>query len=425
MDRPLWIENGRVVDPATGEDARRTLGIRNGVIANTAGEPPPDAEVIDATGLVVSPGFWDVHVHLREPGGEAAETIASGSEAAARGGFTTIVAMPNTTPTIDTPELVEFVLRAGREAGHARVWTTSAITRGRQGRELAPLAECAEAGAIAFTDDGGTVPSTGLMRDAMVEARALDRVIMDHAQDPVLEQQGVMHEGDVSRRLNLPGIPSRAETEIVQRDADLSRETGCAVHIQHVTAGDSIPIIAAAKQMGTRITAELTPHHLALADEDIGSDDANFKMNPPLRTAGDRDALRQGLLDGVLDFLATDHAPHPAERKAEGFLTAPFGILGLETAVGVTHGALVSSGALSLAAWIGRWTAGPARLLGRPPPSLAPGSRADVTLLDLRTSWTVNPADSASKSRNTPFGGRTLTGRAVRTILAGRTTWQA
>ena len=416
------IHSVRIIDPASGRDEVGDIYLSNGIIVPTL---PDNAEVVDGTGLVAAPGFWDIHVHLREPGGEEAETIESGSRAAAHGGFTTIVAMPNTRPALDTPELIADVIEKGRQAGHARVMTTSCITVGREGKELAPLKELAAAGAIAFTDDGCTVMDDNLMRAAMETARELDRALMDHAQDGILESQGVMHQGEFSETFGLPGIPSIAEERIVRRDAELAVETGCRVHIQHITARESVPILQWAKGEGARFTGELSPHHMALCDADIVEGDAHYKMNPPLRSAADRDALTKALVTGDIDIFATDHAPHSAAAKARGFLNGPFGVLGLETAIGITYSGLVQAGRLSLMDWVRRWTTRPAKILGLDSPTLQPGQRADLVLLDLETKWTVDAEDSFSRSRNTPFHGRPVVGRAVRTWLEGKTTWQA
>ena len=419
----LLIRGGRVVDPARSRDEIADLFLEGGRVAPAPGTLPAGCEELDATGRLVVPGFWDIHVHLREPGEEAAETIETGSRAAARGGFTTLVAMPNTVPAIDTPEAVKAVLEQGRRAGHARVLTTACLTRGRQGEAPAPLAELAEAGAVGFTDDGATVQDDGVMREVMVRARELNLPVMDHAQDQVLERQGVMHQGAWSRRFGLPGIPACAEEKIVRRDGLLAAETGCRVHIQHLTSGGSVRILAEARERGARITGELTPHHLVLADADIDPEDANYKMNPPLRSVEDRTVLSRALLEGAIDILATDHAPHTLAAKRRGFLGAPFGVTGLETAVGVTYTALVRSGRMTVPDWVSRWTTGPAAVLGRPPPALEPGAPADVTLIDPDTAWTVDAASMVSRSVNTPFRGRTLFGRAVRTLLGGRTVW--
>ncbi|HMP77072.1 MAG TPA: dihydroorotase [Kiritimatiellia bacterium] len=416
------IIGGRVLDPATGEDAVRELFIADGRIV---AHPPDGAEVIDARGRLVTPGLIDLHVHLREPGGEENETLETGSRAAARGGFTTIVAMPNTKPPHDTPETVAFVARRGAEIGLTRILPSGAITMGRKGKELANLAALAGAGAVAFTDDGSTVQDDTVMRRAMDVARDLNRPLMDHAQDNLIERQGgVMHEGEVSKRLGLPGIPTYAEERIIRRDIELAEATGVALHIQHVTSAAGAALIRAARARGLHVTGELTPHHLALCDEDIDPENTSYKMNPPLRSRDDRAALRAAALDGTLSCFATDHAPHSADKKARGFLKAPFGLIGLETAIGVTWTELVRTGELGALAWLRRWTTEPARILRLPSPSLAPGAVADVILIDVETPWVVHPNEFATKSHNTPFTGRTLYGRAVATWLAGRPVWR-
>jgi dihydroorotase len=420
---PILIRGGRIVDPVRRRDEQGDLYVVGGRIAPIPESLPETCEEVDARGWIVAPGFWDIHVHLREPGGEAAETIASGSRAAVRGGFTTIVAMPNTSPPIDTPGRVTEVLQLGEAAGGARVLTTACITKGRAGTEVAPLAGLAEAGAVAFTDDGSTVQDDAVMRRAMIEAERLDVPIMDHAQDPHLEAQGVMHEGEASRRYGLPGIPAYAEEKIVRRDMELAFETGCRVHIQHITARGSVRILREGRVRGARVTGELTPHHLALTDEDIDPADANYKMNPPLRTKQDRDALWRGLVAGHIEVLATDHAPHTVEEKARGFAAAPFGIIGLETAVGVTYSDLVQNGRMPVLEWVSRWTQSPARVLGLPPPALESGALADIVIIDPGRAWTIDAAEMVSKSTNTPFHGRTVTGRVIRTLRRGETVW--
>ncbi len=425
MNQPLLIRNGRLLDPVTGALTTGDLLIVDGRIAPSAIPHPPSA-LLDASGLVVAPGLMDLHVHLREPGGEAAEDIATGSLAAARGGFTTVVAMPNTAPPHATPEVLQRVLRRGAEVGLTRVLPSGCVTRDRKGAELADLAALAAAGAAAFTDDGGVIPNAALLEQALRECRRLGKVLMEHAEDHALEKAGVMHEGEHSQRCQLPGIPARAEALIVERDIALAGATGAAVHIQHVSAAESVELIRAGRARGIRVTGEVTPHHLALTDADVQPDNPGaYKMNPPLRSARDRAALLAGLCDGTLTCLATDHAPHTAEAKARGFLRAPSGIIGLETALGVTYTELVKKGRLALPAWLRLWTTGPAAVLGLPPPGLAPGAVADLVLLDLESDWVVNPAEFATKSSNTPFGGWKLTGRAAATVLGGRLTWLA
>lgn len=417
----ILIRGGRILDPASKRDEAGNLFIRDGRIAATPAQLPEDARIIDATDCLVAPGLIDLHVHLREPGGEENETIETGSQSAAAGGFTTIVAMPNTKPAHDTAETVAFVARRGREVGLTRVLPSGAITRERKGAELTDFAALCDAGACAFTDDGSTVQDDAVMEAAMRKAAAMNLVIMDHAQDNLIERQGgVMHEGEVSRRLGLPGIPSFAEERIIKRDIELAEKTGCAVHIQHVTSREGVLAIADGRARGVRVTGELTPHHLALCDEDIDPANANYKMNPPLRSAADRKALVAMLVSGTLSCFATDHAPHSADKKARGFLKAPFGIVGLETAIGVTYTRLVQPGLIDALGWIRRWTVEPAKIIGLPPPSLAPGSVADVVVIDVKTPWRVAAAELKSKSKNTPFDGWNLYGRAKTTILGGK-----
>ncbi len=414
-----WIiRNARLLDPADGTERRDDLFITDGHISAA---PPPrtSARILDAGGWVVCPGFIDLHVHFREPGQETAETVQSGSESAVAGGFTTVVTMPNTRPPVDTPEHVRHQFKLAADAGRVRLLPSACLTIGRAGNHPADIAGMAAAGAIAFTDDGSTVTDTTVMRTAMLQAHATGRPVFDHALDPALAGNGVIREGDTARRLNLPGIPPEAETAIVRRDIALASETGCHLHLQHLFAGDSIHLLRDAVARGIPVSAEATPHHLALCDADIPDDDACYKMNPPLASAGDRDRLLDAVADGSITVLATDHAPHTALSKAGGFRTAPFGVIGLETAVGVTFTLLVVPGRMPLIEWIRRWTTGPARILHLPPPSLRPGTPADLVCLDLHSPWTVDPARFRSLSRNTPFAGRTVTGRAMITLIGG------
>lgn len=425
MSRAILIRNGRIMDPAVNADYVGDLFIQNGVIAEKPDPMPDDTQQINAQNLIVAPAFWDLHVHLREPGGEEAETIESGTRAAARGGFGTIVAMPNTTPPMDTPARIHDVRQKAAAGGWAQVWPTGTITTSRSGRCLSDFAALREAGVCALTDDGRTVPDEALMREAMRKAADLGMLIMDHAQDPEAENIGVMHEGQFSRLWELPGIPAQAEAFIVERDLRLAEETGCRIHIQHVSAARSCELLRSARQRGIAVTAEVTPHHLALCDGDIDPHDANYKMNPPLRSAEDRSAILEAVCDGTIIALATDHAPHTTQSKLKGFLAAPFGVVGLETAIGVTHQVLVAPKRMSLMQWIKLWTLGPAQVLQLPPPSLQNGEPADITLLDLSHDWVVEPSEFWSRSRNTPFRGWRLRARAVCTIHSGKIVWRA
>jgi len=424
MQQSWRIRGGRVVDPHRGCSEDADLDIVDGRIA-VPGSASSGDPLIDARGMTVVPGLMDLHVHFREPGDDAAETIASGSQAAARGGFTTVVTMPNTTPATDSAEMIRYVLEQAHCAGHVRVLPSGCITRNRQGGALADLSAMRAAGAAAFTDDGATVADDRLMQDAMIVARDLGVMVMDHALDPALSGSGVMHEGDFSRKYGLPGVSVTAETRMVARDIACAAQTGAAVHIQHLSCAESVALVRRAQQRGVKVTAEVTPHHLALCDADIDPANADYKMSPPLRTAADREAVVAAVAEGVIAAFATDHAPHTATAKARGFARAPFGIVGLETAVGVTYTVMVKSGRMSLLEWLRRWTTGPAGMLGMNPPSLAVGAPADIAVLDLCNEWTVCAADFASRSRNTPFEGWRLTGRAIHTFMDGCATWQS
>ena len=421
----IWIRGGRLIDPVAGTDAIGDLFVFHGRLAHPPVRPPEGTVEIDAHGCMVAPALIDIHVHLREPGNEEAETISSGTRAAASGGFGTVVAMPNTQPPLDRPERIRQQIEKACEAGFAVVKSAACITRDRAGHEVAPLNELAAAGAAVFTDDGSTVTDYGVMREAMRRAAALGRPIMDHAQEQAAQLKGCMHEGAVSRRFGLPGIPSEAEVRVVERDIRLARETGCALHIQHLSTRGAARLVHLAREEGLPVTAEVTPHHLALCDEDLLAPDPNYKMNPPLRSRSDREALRQAVLDKTVTCLATDHAPHTEESKARGMLLGPFGVVGLETAVGVTYSLLVKEMGMGLIDWVRAWTTGPAAVLGLDPPTLKPGHSADLTIIDVNTPWVVQPERFVSKSRNTPFANHLLHGRALCTLHAGRVVWES
>ncbi len=432
--RTLAIRGGRVIDPANGIDAIADVLITDGRITAVGPDAGKDAgETIDATGLVVCPGFVDIHTHLREPGFEHKETIATGTLAASRGGFTTVCAMPNTNPPIDTAATVEFVLRAAETQGHVRVLPIGCVTRGRAGVELAELAELANAGAVAFSDDGSPVADAHLMRRALEYAGMLGLPIIDHCEDPALTAGGVMHEGWVSTRLGLRGVPAAAEEAMVARNIALAEETGAHVHIAHTSTAGSVNLVRAAKARGVPVTAEVTPHHLALTHEAVllgpGETpgglayDTNAKVNPPLRTRADADACVAGLLDGTIDCIATDHAPHAIQDKLCEFDTAAFGISGLETAFAL------SLTTIPLETLIERLTIAPVRALGldrRLPGlgTLSAGAPADVVLIDPQAEQTVEPETFASKGKNTPLAGRTLNGRIVATVCNGSIAWR-
>jgi len=424
-DRPLFFQGGRVVDPSTGVDGVLDLLVDGGRIAAIGAglEAPENAHVVDCSGRVVAPGLIDVHVHLREPGGEHKETILTGARAAAAGGFTAVCAMPNTQPVIDSPATVAFVAATGREAGFARVYPVGAISVGQAGERLTEIGELVKAGAVAVTDDGHPVMDSGLMRRALEYATGFDIPVADHAEDLGLSLGGVMNEGKVSTRLGLRGKPNASEDVHTLRDLLLAELTGGHIHLQHVSTRHSVEAIRQAKARGVRVTAEATPHHLLLTEDAVAGYRTEAKMNPPLRTAEDREAVVAGFLDGTLDILATDHAPHHYEEKEQAFDDAPFGIVGLETAVGLVLTHFVRKGKMDLSTFVERASCQPARAFRLPGGTLAVGALADVTVLDLEHSWTVDPQQFLSLSRNTPFTGWPLTGRAVLTVVGGRIVW--
>ncbi len=427
MSGSLLIRGGRVIDPSQSIDAVRDVLVVDGVLAEVAEgiDPPEGAREIDAQGLVVTPGLIDVHVHLREPGGEHKETIATGARAAAAGGFTAVCAMPNTDPVVDDPAGVGFVLAQGVAAGAARVYPMGAISVGQEGKRLAAIGEMFAAGAVGITDDGNPVMDSGLMRRALEYAQAFDIPVADHPEDLGLSGVGVMNEGLVATRLGLHGKPNASEDVHIVRDLLLAELTGGHIHLQHVSTSYGVEAIRLAKSRGVRVTAEATPHHLILTDERVEGFDTQAKMNPPLRSERDREAVREGLADGTLDVFASDHAPHHYDEKEQAFADAPNGIIGLETALalGLTH--VVGEGLIDLPELIHRMSAGPAYAFGLPGGTLGPGSPGDVTIIDLEETWTVDRDAFLSKSRNTPFHGWELKGRAVYTIVGGVVVWQA
>lgn len=421
----LLIRGGRVIDPATQHDGVADVLLENGCIVgverNIAAE---DARIVDARGLVVAPGLVDMHVHFREPGFEYKEDIASGSRAAARGGFTAVACMPNTNPVLDTEGAVTHVLRRGNEVGLCRVHPIAAITKGQKGCELTEMRLLADAGAVGFSDDGLPVESARVMRRALEYSTFTDRPVIAHCEEKALAAGGHMHEGEVSARLGIPGMPSAAEDLGVAREARLAEMTGGRLHVCHVSTTRSVEVIREAKDRGVRITAEVTPHHFALTDEAVAEFDSNTKMNPPLRPEADRRAVLAALADGTIDVVATDHAPHAPREKLVEFDRAPFGIIGLETALPLSLEVLRGEGGLDLSAIVERMSTIPARILGLEGGSLRPGGPADLVLFDPDEEWNLTAADLGSKARNTPFLGRRLTGRVLLTLLAGRATWE-
>ena len=423
--RPILLRGGRVVDPSQRLDEVLDVLLVGGEVARIGRdlEAPEGADVRRVDGLVVCPGLIDLHVHLREPGFEHKETIQTGARAAAAGGFTAVCAMPNTDPPIDDPAAVGFVLAEGMRAGAARVYPVGCISVGQKGERLTEIGEMVDAGAVAISDDGQPVADSGLMRLALEYAQTFGIPVADHCEDKGLSRGGSMHEGVVSARLGLIGIPGAAEDTIVARDLMLAELTGGRIHIQHVSTRRSVELIREAKARGVRVTAEATPHHFTLTDEAVDGYRTEAKVNPPLRTADDRDAVREGLADGTLDCIATDHAPHHYDEKEQAFDDAPFGLIGLETALGLAITELVGKGVLTLMDLVDRMSCGPARAFNLPGGTLRPGSPADVTVFDPAEEWIVDPNTFLSKSRNTPFAGWKLTGRAVLTIVGGRIVW--
>jgi dihydroorotase len=425
----LVLRGGRILDPSQDLDRIGDVVIVDGIIESVVGQYDSpyadDFEIIDCTSYVVSPGFIDVHCHLREPGREDVETIASGARAAAAGGFTAVCAMPNTQPVTDNQAAVGFILRQGQRANSARVHPIGAISVGQRGESLAEFGEMVGAGAVAVSDDGRPVASAHLMRTALEYARTFGIPVVDHCEEPTLAAGGAMNEGLMSARLGLKGIPSEAEEIMAIRDILLARRTGGHVHLAHMSTLGSVELIRWGKERGIRVTAEVCPHHISLTEDAVEGYDTNAKMNPPLRTAADVDALQEAVRDGTIDVIATDHAPHHYDEKEREFADAPNGIVGLETALAVALTTLVTPGIINLARLVDAMAVRPARLFSLPGGSLRRGAAADVTVFDPDREWTVDPARFLSKGRNTPWSGRVLRGRAECTVVGGRVVHRA
>jgi len=420
------LRGGRVLDPSQSMDDTGDLLIVDGRIEGVGGriDGPEETEVIDASGCIVSPGFIDVHCHLREPGREDVETIATGARAAAAGGFTAVCAMPNTDPVTDNQAAVGFIIRQAQRAGAARVYPIGAISLGQKGESLAEFGEMVGAGAVAVSDDGRPVASAQLMRSALEYARTFGIPVADHCEEPTLAKGGAMNEGIVSARLGLKGIPSEAEEIMVIRDILLARRTGGHVHLCHMSTKGSVELIRWGKERGINVTAEVCPHHLSLTEDCVEGYNTNAKMNPPLRTAADIEALTEAVRDGTIDIVATDHAPHHYDEKEREFADAPNGIVGLETALAVLVTTLVVPGVIDYPTLVERMAVTPARVFDLGGGSLRKGSAADVTVFDPSAEWTVDPARFLSKGRNTPYAGRKLRGRTVCTVVGGRLAFQ-
>jgi dihydroorotase len=417
----ILIRGGRVIDPATGLDGVMDVLLADGVVAKTgAGLDAAGGTVLEAGGLVVAPGFIDLHVHLREPGQEGKETIATGTRAAALGGMTAVLAMPNTVPPLDTPAMIAYLLSRVAKDGLVRVWPAGCISHERKGEIMADLTGLQEAGAVAFSDDGNSVMNALLARRAMINTRLLNVPYVEHAEDEHLVDGGVMHEGRVSLRLGLAGRSTLAEDLIVARDLLLSEATGAHLHVAHVSSRRSLEMIREARARKVPVTCEATPHHLALTDEAVGDFDTAAKVLPPLRSEEHRQALIAAVKDGTVDVIVSDHAPHgPLEKEVE-FAQAASGMVGLETMLPLVLEVLVRSGTIGLPGLVRLMSTSPARLFHLPGGTLAPGSPADVTVFDPEAAWTVDPRAFASKSRNTPFAGRKMRGRAVHVVVGGR-----
>lgn len=418
----MLLKNGKVIDPASGRNETADILIRDGLFDRIASniKAGQSEDVIDCSGLIVAPGFIDVHTHLREPGREDRETVATGAAAAAAGGFTAVCCMANTEPVNDNRAITEFIIRRSQEAERARVYPIAAATRCMKGETLTEMAELSDAGAVAFSDDGKPIVNSRIMRYALQYAAIAKKPVISHAEDPFLFEGGVMHEGEWSAKLGLQGIPGETEEIIVSRNILLAKLTGGRLHFAHISTEGSVALIRRAKKDGLRITAEVTPHHLVLNDDALASFMPNFKMNPPLRPQKDSDALLIGLLDGTLDCIATDHAPHTIHDKELEIDKAPFGVIGLETAIPILLDRLVNSGKVPLPTLIDRLTRGPAKAFNLPGGRIAEGLPADITALDLKRGITIDPANFKSKAINTPFAGWRVKGTAVLTIVGGK-----
>jgi dihydroorotase len=421
----LLIQNGRVIDPSQNLDRVTNVLIQDDKVAAYDVSPNGQDRIIDAAGKIVSPGLIDMHVHLREPGREEDETIESGTAAAIAGGFTSIACIPNTEPPIDTQGTVEFIRHQAARADNCHVFVVACVSKNREGRELAEIGQLVQAGAVGFSDDGAPVYDPELMRRAFEYCLMFNKPVLNHAEVRELTRGGVMHEGVVSMILGLPGMPAAAEDVMTGRDISLAEATGGRIHMMHVSTAGSVELIRRAKTRGVRITTEVCPHHFTLTDECLRTFDSNYKMSPPLRAQRDVDACIAGLVNGTIDVICTDHAPHALEKKMRELDQAPFGIVGLETSLGLVVTRLIEPGHLDWSTALAKMTINPARVLGIDKGTLRIGADADVTIIDPEARWTVDPAKFRSKSRNTPFGGWTLRGRADTVIVSGKVKYEA
>ncbi|HOB74964.1 MAG TPA: dihydroorotase [Phycisphaerae bacterium] len=424
-DGKLLIKGGRVIDPAAGVDRTADVLLADGKVAGIDSSlSVPDAQVIDARGRIVCPGLIDIHVHFREPGDEDEETIATGSAAAVAGGFTSVACMPNTRPALDDEAGIEFVYHQARRADLCNVYPVGAITKNREGAELAEMGQMIRAGAVGFSDDGTGVARTGLMLRALQYVKMFDTPILQHCEDPDMAAGGVMNSGVTAVRLGLPGMNPIAEELMIQRDLTLVRATGSRYHVAHISTARGVELVRQAKAAGLPVTCEVCPHHLLLTEEACATYDTNYKMSPPLRTRADVEACLQGVVDGTIDCLVTDHAPHGVQEKEREFLDAPFGIIGLECALPLYVKAFIETGLMDWPGIIERLTIRPARVLSLEKGTLATGADADVTIIDPNLRWTIDVRQFKSKSRNCPYHGWDVTGRATHTIVGGKIKYQ-
>lgn len=421
----LLIKNGTAVDPGSGFEGRADFFIRDGIIEERGEGIRKKADrVFDASGLTVLPGLIDLHVHLRDPGQEYKEDIGSGSDAAAHGGVTSLLAMGNTRPPIDSVYRASYVIHKAAAETPVHIYQAGVITKGMQGEELVDMEEMVKGGVRAFSEDGKSVMNAELLREAMVRAAALDVPVMAHCEDRTMVRGGVMNDDENAKRLGLPGISNAVEDVIAARDCLLAHDTLCRLHLCHCSTKGSVEIIRMARQMGAKVTAEVCPHHFTLTSDDIPGNDANYKMNPPLRTKEDVEALRRGLQEGLIDCISTDHAPHAAEEKQRGFLEAPFGITGLETSAALTYTVLVKGGILTMMQMAEKMCLNPARILKIPGGTLMEGQKADIAVFDFEHPYEIQPSKFRSRGKNTPFGGMKVWGRPVLTLADGKIIWE-
>ncbi len=421
----LLIKNGIVLNPGDGSERKADVFVEGGVIAEIAERIERDADhVIDASGSYCMPGFIDMHVHLRDPGQTYKEDISTGGAAAIHGGFTTIVAMPNTKPVADCPEVIEYVNSKAAEVTKAHILQVGSVTKGMEGKELSDIRGMAKAGCICISEDGKSVMDSGLYRDAMRIAAEEGMTVLAHCEDINLVRGGVLNADETSRSMGFPGITNTVEDVIAARDIMLARETGVRLHLCHCSTADSVTMVRMAKEDGVNVTAEVCPHHFSLSSDDIPGDDANYKMNPPLRTRKDVEALRRGLSDDIMDVIATDHAPHAEAEKAAGILKAPFGIVGLETAAALAYTCLVKPGYMTMMQMAEKMSRNPARILGLNRGVIEVGAPADLTVFDAERQWVVDPGEFMSKGRNTPFAGMTVQGKVTATVVDGEAAYE-